>query len=518
MGYAKGYDVSDYQSEIPADAAFVFIKVSEGARTRQQHWREKQAEARRRGIVVGYYHFLHAENDVDGEVAHFCDALGAVPENELLVVDFEPYGQGVSDTTCTARKNAWLAAVKTRYPGHKVGMYANRDWWFRTDDECGDFLWIADYEAPPGTPRIQAAWRFHQFTDRPLDTNVFGGTLDALRAWAEAPPADVPGHDPVRTARPAAFPPSAPRAESAAAAEAVPRPAWERLVAHVLSIPEGDYETWNSRTGWDNLTRWGRQYGENGVPWCVIFDWCMFQDAGLADIVPKTNNVTAFSTWARQRGQWSEYPSLGAWMNWQNGQHTEIVVGFTATTVTTKGGNTLPEGGDGGQGRGVYAHTYRRTDPRVTGYFAPAFPDGCPPTADPHDYRGGPRVDDSGHVTPANALDPANTRRGKKMALVSKTVPNVVGDDSATVFTAVPGRAWINISADYVPPGEEVAVRVDVSDGAGTWLQFNEERTIGNGEATWLEVTGPARTRVVSVKRLTHPQAHLDATLHYPEL
>lgn len=184
MALARGYDVSDYQSGIPADAAFVIIKASEGARTRQANWRAKRDEARRRGIVVGYYHFFHAENPVAGEVAHFCDTVGQVPENELLVLDFEPYDQGVADATATAKKNQWLAAVKARYPRHKVGVYTNRDWWFRTDDNAGDFLWIADYQAPAGKPRIQAGWRIHQYTDRPLDTNVFNGDAAALRAWA----------------------------------------------------------------------------------------------------------------------------------------------------------------------------------------------------------------------------------------------------------------------------------------------------------------------------------------------
>ncbi|NUT50325.1 MAG: glycoside hydrolase family 25 protein, partial [Saccharothrix sp.] len=339
---AKGYDVSDFQSGIPADAEFVIIKASEGARTKQLRWRDKQTAARSRGLVVGYYHFFHAENDVDDEVAHFCDTIGQVPENELLVLDFEPYGQGVPDATCTARKNAWLRAVKARYPRHKVGMYANRDWWFRTDDECGDFLWIADYAAAAGRPGIQAAWRFHQFTESPLDTDVYNGSADDLRAWVGSVPAVPAG-----------------------------RPSWQRLVDRVLSVPEGTYEGYNAREGWDNRTQWGKQFGEDGVPWCVIFDWCMYSDVGLADIVPKTDNVTSFSNWAKARGQWSEYPSLGAWMNWKNGAHTEIVVAFTATTVTTKGGNTLPAGGDGGQGRGVFTHSYQRTDARITGFFAP---------------------------------------------------------------------------------------------------------------------------------------------------
>ena len=104
------------------------------------------------------------------------------------------------------------------------------------------------------------------------------------------------------------------------------------------------------------------------------------------------------------------------------------------------------------------------------------------------------------------------------MAIVSKVIPHAVGDDSATTFTAVPGHAWINVSADYVPPGEKVTFRVDVSDGAGTWIQVNELRYVGNGAAAWVELLASDRTRVVSVKRLTHQNAHADATLHYPEV
>lgn len=107
--------------------------------------------------------------------------------------------------------------------------------------------------------------------------------------------------------------------------------------------------------------------------------------------------------------------------------------------------------------------------------------------------------------------------RKRKMALVSKTMPNVVGDDSTTVFTAVGGHAWINVSADYVPPGEKVTVRIDVSDGAGKWIMVNEIRYLGNGELGFVDLLASERTRIVSVKRLTHPGAKLDATLHYPE-
>ncbi|MFF0409049.1 GH25 family lysozyme [Kitasatospora sp. NPDC004745] len=185
MALARGYDVSDYQLSIPADAEFVFIKASEGARTNQKGYAAKVADARARGLVVGHYHFLHAENPVQGEIAHFCQVVGDVPAGELLVLDFEPYGQPVTDSQATAAKNAWLSAVKQRYPNSRVGLYTSVDWWRRTDDTAGDFLWIADY-VTAGSPRIQAPWRFHQYSDSPLDSDVYNGTIDDLRAWAGA--------------------------------------------------------------------------------------------------------------------------------------------------------------------------------------------------------------------------------------------------------------------------------------------------------------------------------------------
>ncbi|MEV7358216.1 hypothetical protein [Kitasatospora sp. NPDC091276] len=167
-------------------------------------------------------------------------------------------------------------------------------------------------------------------------------------------------------------------------------PQWKRLLDHVMAVPEQVYEGWNARDGWDNHTRFGVQFGEDGVSWCVIWDWCMYADVGLAGIVPKTDNVSTFSTWAKARGQWSEYPSVGAWANFGNGSHTELVVGFDATTVYTKGGNSVKAGStDAGQGNGVWSHATARQASRVTGYFAPHFADGCPPSADPNDPRGG---------------------------------------------------------------------------------------------------------------------------------
>jgi hypothetical protein len=161
-------------------------------------------------------------------------------------------------------------------------------------------------------------------------------------------------------------------------------PQWKRLIAHVMAVPERIYEH-KDAGGWDNDTEFGREFGASNVSWCVIFNWCMYHDLDLDEAVPKTFNVGKFTDWAHTKKLWSQYPSIGAWVNIGDGDHTEIVTGFDASYVHTKGGNSIKSGAeDHGQGNGVWSHRRRRADTRVSGYLAPRFPDGiCPPTADP---------------------------------------------------------------------------------------------------------------------------------------
>lgn len=182
-------------------------------------------------------------------------------------------------------------------------------------------------------------------------------------------------------------------------------PQWRKLVDHIQSVPEGVHETNLPGTGYNNRTRFGKQFGEDGQPWCVMFDWDMYADVSLAHLVPKTDNVTAFSEWARVRGQWSDYPSIGAWVNLSEGKHTELVVGFDATHVHTEGGNTVAaDATDAGQGNGVHSHRSERESSKVVGCFAPKLEDGCPPTADPDDHRGGTAMES--WLWPGTALPP----------------------------------------------------------------------------------------------------------------
>ena len=55
-----------------------------------------------------------------------------------------------------------------------------------------------------------------------------------------------------------------------------------------------------------NLTKYGRAFGWNGVPWCVIFLWWCFREAGEKKAFyggEKTSSCSALYRWYREQGQ-----------------------------------------------------------------------------------------------------------------------------------------------------------------------------------------------------------------------
>jgi hypothetical protein len=372
----NGIDVSGYQSASPdvSGQSFVFIKATEGTSYINPNQDGQTAAARAAGCVVGFYHFARP-GDIQAQAQWFVDQCDSV-EGDILAIDWEDSGVSCAD------KDALLKAVKALRPTHKVVLYCSRSFWLNIDTTsyCEDGLWIADYSNPAGQPGIQHPWLFHQYSQTGGDKDVANfATVADLKAWATG------------------------------TVNASGTPNWRTLLDHVESIPEKIYETWTASDGWDNHTPFGVEYGEDAVSWCVIFDWDMFHDCGYDAIVPKTDNVDSFTSWAKARGQWSQYPSVGSWVNFNDGAHTEICVGFDATYVYTKGGNSIESGAvDNGQGNGVWSHKHARTDAAVVGYFAPRFLDGvCPPTADPHDPRGGTAVTSYSWPGPAGPWQPS---------------------------------------------------------------------------------------------------------------
>ncbi|MEU5296897.1 glycoside hydrolase family 25 protein [Streptomyces umbrinus] len=180
----RGIDVSGYQSSTYSTegVSFVFVKATEGRTYVNPKLSAQTKRARDAGCVVGFYHFLWPGN-LTAQAEYF---VSKAPEKagDILAVDWETTGDGTHATN--AEKDRFIRKVKELRPNNRVVLYCNRNYWLNVDTTsyAGDGLWIADY-VTAGKPRIQAKWRFHQYTDDPLDKNVAQfDTLADLREWA----------------------------------------------------------------------------------------------------------------------------------------------------------------------------------------------------------------------------------------------------------------------------------------------------------------------------------------------
>jgi hypothetical protein len=164
----KGADWSSHQSPEPSVAglSFVIIKATEGTSYISPDMAVQTAHARKHGLLVGFYHFLRP-GDMRKQAAYFVEKCLSV-EGDTLWADWEDPKVSCAD------KDAFIREVKRLRPTHKVGLYANRDYWVHRDDTsyCGDALWIAQYNGSAGHPNIQHAWMIDQYTSTPIDGDV----------------------------------------------------------------------------------------------------------------------------------------------------------------------------------------------------------------------------------------------------------------------------------------------------------------------------------------------------------
>lgn len=164
-------------------------------------------------------------------------------------------------------------------------------------------------------------------------------------------------------------------------------------IRKIISIAKSQvgYHEGRSNGHWNNHQKYALQVpglGWNyGGPWCATFVSWLALKAGLADYYPRTATVATAMGWFKIRGQWSEYPAIGAQVIYGvNGDaHTGLVYDYDDTYIYTVEGNTNTNGS--AEGDGVYAKKRARRDPYVHGYGYPKIPNFKLKSADPN-YKG----------------------------------------------------------------------------------------------------------------------------------
>ena len=56
--------------------------------------------------------------------------------------------------------------------------------------------------------------------------------------------------------------------------------------------------------GAGNDNKYGQEYGLNGQPWCVIFQWWCFKHSGCAELFPNTAHCDGVRSYAKGIGRW----------------------------------------------------------------------------------------------------------------------------------------------------------------------------------------------------------------------
>ncbi|MCZ9346653.1 glycoside hydrolase family 25 protein [Streptomyces sp. TRM76130] len=181
----RGIDVSAYQSDAydTDGLSFVFIKATEGRSYTNPKLSAQTKRGRDAGLVVGFYHFLWPGN-LTAQAEYFVSKAPDRP-GDILAVDWETTGDGTRASN--SEKDRFIKKLKELRPDNRIVLYCNRSFWLTVDvtSYAGDGLWIADYVSA-GKPRIQATWRFHQYTSDPLDKNVAAfESKAALKKWAD---------------------------------------------------------------------------------------------------------------------------------------------------------------------------------------------------------------------------------------------------------------------------------------------------------------------------------------------
>ena len=95
----NGIDISSYQGFIDwakvssdKDISFVYIKATEGATYRSPHYAHNITQARRRGLLVGSYHYITSTSTIDEQFNNFSHFALKSVQDLIPMVDVEVRG------------------------------------------------------------------------------------------------------------------------------------------------------------------------------------------------------------------------------------------------------------------------------------------------------------------------------------------------------------------------------------------------------------------------------------------
>lgn len=195
-----GLDISRHQGDIDwfklvdnqsdeAPLHFVFMKATEGGDFKDVTFDQNLKNTRENGFMAGAYHFYAPRTSAKKQAEFFIETVDLESGDLPPVLDVEVFGKS-SKADFKDSVKLWIDIVEKHY---KVKPIIYTSYKFKkkylSDPIFDQYpFWIAHYYVD--AVRYKGKWDFWQHTDvgvvegveKPVDLNVFNGTLDELKA------------------------------------------------------------------------------------------------------------------------------------------------------------------------------------------------------------------------------------------------------------------------------------------------------------------------------------------------
>ncbi len=194
-----GIDVSHYQQKIDWDKVlgvrindrpveFAFIKASEGSQWKDPYYKRNYRKARKKGIIVGAYHYYQPKVHSDKQLENFVSMVKLEKGDLAPVLDVEEIQDMPKDRFQLGVKTL-LEKLEAHY-GMRPILYTNQDYYFKyfTGSDFEKYpIWIAYFSfRKPGLS--ESKWSFWQFSDKGrmdgiperVDMNAYKGSIEEL--------------------------------------------------------------------------------------------------------------------------------------------------------------------------------------------------------------------------------------------------------------------------------------------------------------------------------------------------
>jgi GH25 family lysozyme M1 (1,4-beta-N-acetylmuramidase) len=199
-----GIDVASHQGEVDWQGwwdegmRFAYVKATEGNYYENEYFAQQYNGSYDIGMIRGAYHFA-TPNDSSGaeQAQYFVENGGGWSADGrtlpgVLDIEYNPYGDTCYDMS-SDELVAWIHDFVDTYKeltGRDPVIYTAYNWWVPCVGDSADFaetnpLWVAEYDVD--APTLFGGWSvytFWQYTDSPLDQNVFNGDTSRLEALA----------------------------------------------------------------------------------------------------------------------------------------------------------------------------------------------------------------------------------------------------------------------------------------------------------------------------------------------